>query len=418
MSERGYEQELESLRGNCRDNDVKRTRMRHLPLLCNDVSLYVVHKSGSRKLSIYPFLLVLSLLIVQFPSQAQVSERSRALLTRSWDEAAFQEWLAIATDQNEDDPSRGLALEVLHSNRLKMRAEEKKQFLQGVTTIAKNRMESRVLSAQAIRVMSSMALTMQELGDISDLEAKQESPFLLNAAQDQQRDIQVRASAIRALGMLRVAEASPVLRSILSDKSNLNRPDIARCTCLALQQVDGRAAVTPIKEILNTTQDASVFGTAAFALGQIKAPESMAALVETDSRFTTSGSCDAVLVDMEDVILTALKNPSDPNLIPAILATRHLWRDGQRERYVPLLRALVTTAPLGARKAALERLIEAAGQLNFEGEKRELAAVLPAIENQPQLDAYAQQIQGRLSATLLNPNSSQTQVPSVRKGAN
>ncbi len=142
--------------------------------------------------------------------------------------------------------------------------------------------------------------------------------------------------------------------------SNLNRPEIARCACLALQQVDGLSAVTPIKGILNTTQDASIFGTAAFTLGQIGAPESMAALVETDSRFTTSGSCDAVLVDMEDVILATLNDPNQPNLIPAISATQHLWRDGQRERYVPLLRTLLATAPLAARKAALERLIEAA----------------------------------------------------------
>ncbi len=225
---------LELLRGDCLGDDVKRARMRHLPLSRNDVSLNAGHKSDFRKPSIYAFLFVLSLLIVQLPgrgqtvapqnsktdsSAPQVSERSRALLTRSWDDAAFQEGLAIATDQNEDDPSRGLALEVLHSKRLKMQNEERKQLLQEVATIAKNRTESSVLSAQAIRVMSSMALTMQELGDISDIEAKQESPFLLDAAQDQQRDIQVRASAIRALGMLRVAEASRVLRSILSDKS-------------------------------------------------------------------------------------------------------------------------------------------------------------------------------------------------------
>jgi len=412
---------------------MRRKRVTLLRSPRNGISPEKVRALSRCKLSINALLLLFCFLIIQPLSRAQdavpqgntadsnvpqVSERTRAFLTHSWDEATFREGLAIIQDQNETDASRGLALEVLHSRRLKMPAEERKQLLEESTTMAKSGTEPALLSAQAIRVMSSMALTMEELGEASDLEAKRESAFLLDAAQDQHRDIQVRASAVRALGMLKVAGASPVLRSLLSDKSNLNRPGIARCTCLALQQVDGASAVTPIKEILNTTQDSSIFGTAAFALGQIKVTESMAALVETDSRFAGSGSCDAVLVDMEDVILATLSNPNDPNLIPAISATRHLWRDGQRERYIPLLRTLITTAPLAARKAALERLIEAAGQLKFEAEKRELSAVLPAIDNQPQLDKYAQRIQERLSATLLTPSGPQAQVPSVKKGAN
>ena len=128
-------------------------------------------------------------------------------------------------------------------------------------------------------------------------------------------------------------------------------------------------------------------------------------------RFPRSGSCDAALVDMDDVIIGMLKNPKDENLTAAVRASRYLWREGQRETYTPLLRNLLSCAPLAARKAAAERLLETASSLDFQSEKRELALVSAAIGNQAELQEYQQQIQSRLSAGVVAPNAAGTALP-------
>src|SRR5205814_671207 len=124
---------------------------------------------------------------------------------------------------------------------------------------------------------------------------------------------------------------------------------------------------------------ARVFGTAAFALGQLKKSECMAVLVENLSLFPNSGSCDAALVEMEALICGALRDPLDEHLSAAIKAARYLWREGQSDSYVPLLRNLLSATSLGTRRAAAERLLERASSLNFESEKGELRLLSNAI---------------------------------------
>jgi hypothetical protein len=102
----------------------------------------------------------------------------------------------------------------------------------------------------------------------------------------------------------------------------------------------------------------------------------------------------------------------------AIRGTRHLWRDGQKERYMPLLKSLITTAPMATRKTAIERYLEAAGQMNFVAEKLMLADVQSAVVSQPELAEYAKRIKNRLSAVLLAPTSGLQQMPTSKKAGN
>jgi len=310
-------------------------------------------------------------------------------------------------------------MEVLHENRRKLNRAEMGRFLAEVTSVAKDTAADEALSALAVRTMGNLALTMEELGQISPAEAKKEARFLMEAATNSQRSIHFQASAINSLGILKIAEASPLLHGMLGERASMNVPEISRPACLSLMRIEGERAVPTLADVLRKTTDSRVFGTAAFALGQIKNSESMVALVENLERFPDSGSCDASLVGMEEVISNVLKSPDDPNLIYAVRATRHQWRDGQRERYVPLLRRLLTTAPKEVRKVSLDRLLEEASKLELEHEKQELAPILEAIINQPELGEYHERIRRRLSATVLTPVAGDSvPVPTVREGGN
>ena len=347
-----------------------------------------------------------------------LSLRAQALVNQKWTNSSFTEGIAVLTNRNETKESRAVAMEMLHANRNKLDAAEMKQFLNETTTIAKNTNADETLSALAIRTMGNVTLTMKELGQINEDESKKERAFLIEAATNSEHGLSFQASAINTLGLLDITESSPLLHKILEDNTNMNVPEISRPACLSLIRVDGERAIPTLRLVLQKTTGSGVFGTAAFAIGQIKKPDSLVALVENQDRFENSGSCDAVLVDMEDVILDVLKKPNDPNLEYAIRGTRHLWRDGQKEGYMPLLKSLITTAPMATRKTVIERYLEAAGQMDFYAEKVMLADVQLAVVSQPELAEYAKRIKNRLSAVLLAPTSGLQQMPTSKKGGN
>lgn len=348
-----------------------------------------------------------------------VSPKVQALIIQAWDNSSFADGIAVVTDRKENKESRALAMEVLHANRKRLNAAEMGRFLQEATIIAKDTEGDEELSALGVRTMGNLALTMEESGQITASRAKEEAGFLMEGATNTQRGVQFRASAITTLGVLKVAEASPLLRSLLADGQGMNVPEVARPICLALMRVDGGGAVPSLRDVLRKTMDSQVFGTAAFALGQIKGTESLVALVENLERFPDSAACDAALVDMEEVISKVLSNPQDTNLVYAIRGTRHLWREGQRERYVPLLRGLLGTSPLEAQRAAIERLVESAGALEFEKEKQELGPILEAVKGTSEFAGYEARIRARLAAKTVPPAAGKSAaVLTIRKGGN
>lgn len=344
---------------------------------------------------------------------SQLSGEAREFLTRRWEAVSLEQGLSLLQNRRESIGSRKLVLDKLHSKRRELDSESLKRLHNQVILIAEDNTEFPEISAEAIRFMASLIGLMEEKGQITKSDVKQDISFLIEVARDQGRDVRLRGSAIRALGDLQVQEARPLLRELLADQSNLNRPEIARNACISIWRLEGKEAVVPISEVLSRTEDPSIFGTAAFSLGQIKTVESMVNLVKNSDRFPDSASCDAALVDMEDTILDVLKNPQDENLIHAIYATRYLWREGQRERYVPQLRMLLSTAPILARKVALEQLLEVASTLKFEDEKRELESILAEIVNQTELSQYTEQIKKRLSAVVLKPTDRTIPVPPI-----
>ena len=310
-------------------------------------------------------------------------------------------------------------MEVLLANRRRLNAGEMSRFLQEATIIAKDTGGDEELSSLGVRTMGNVALTMEESGQITASQAKEEGGFLMEGATNTQRGVQFRASAIATLGVLRVAEASRLLRNLLADGQGVNVPEVGRSICLALMRIDGAGAVPSLRDVLRKTIDTQVFGAAAFAVGQIKGTESLVALVENLERFPDSAACDAALVDMEEVILRVLSKPQDTNLVYAIRGTQHLWREGQRERYVPLLRRLLETSPVEAQRAAVERLVESAGTLEFEKEKQELAPVLEALKGRGELAEYEADIRARLAAKVVPPvDGKGAAVLTIRKGGN
>ncbi len=334
-----------------------------------------------------------------------LSSRVKDFLGERWNNNSFAHGIAIIADTNETATSRAAAMQILHENRKKLTADEMREFLGEATRLAKDVSVVETISAFAVNVMANLALTMNEDGQLSDAESQQEAGFLMATTADSRRDVHLRASAITALGVLKVSEARGALRHFLTNFETRDVPELVRPACLSLMRIDGERAIPDLAEVLKRTSDVRVFGTAAFALGELKERECMVALVENWERFPDSGACDAALVDMEEVILSVLKNPLDENLSEAMHATRYLWRESQSEAYTPLLRNLLSEASLGARRAAAERLLERASCLDFDSEKRELTLLSKAIGDHAELQDFQKRIRNRLSASVLAPNT-------------
>lgn len=355
----------------------------------------------------------------QNADQSALSASARALVSDAWNGTSAQRGLAIMSNPAEKPVSRAAAMQVLHANRRKMMPTEMRELLTGAVKLAKDASLDETNAALAVSILANTAITLKEQGQLSEAETKAESAFLITTVNDARRHVQLRASAITALGVLKVMEARDSLREILTNAATRDAAELARPACLSLMRIDGARAVPDLAHVLRETRESRVFGTAAFALGQLKSRESMAALVEQFGRFPDSGACGAALVEMEDTITRVLQNPKDEHLTAAIHASRQLWREGQRETCAPLLRKLVSTAPAPARKEAAERLIESASVLDFESEKRELSLLAEAVAGQAELQEFQERIQLRLSAVLAVPEAGAgMEVPIVlKKGA-
>ena len=332
-----------------------------------------------------------------------VPERVQTWLHEHLTAESFAAGIALLKDKSLSEQARVLILDKLHSWRRHLTPDRLKVLFTETELIAKDATQPNELRSRAVSAVATILVVLQEHNLLSPAEVQAYASFLTELSQAKEADSLVRGRAIRALGILKADNAGPMLRELLLE--NVNNQELARNSCLTLVKIDGERAIPTISKVLETTSNESVFGTAAFALGQIQTPDSLAALVHTESRFPGSGSADAALANMEDLILRILQRPEDPNIVSAIEATRHLWKDGQRDKYTPLLRALVASSQLTAQQAAIGRLIEESRSMPLEQEQQALALILPSIANNPQLVDYAQKIQNRLSAKPLVPNA-------------
>jgi HEAT repeat protein len=342
-----------------------------------------------------------------------VSAPFRAWVTGTWGTNSFGSGSRFVKEG--DARTRALALEKLFSKRQSMSEAELRDFRRLLAEQIRATSDDPYLVAASIRTLAGLLDYLKTKGLASKADIAAEGELLVPYMNSGTLDLQVRGAAIRAVGDLGITNGRKSIEDILSDAANANTREIARNGCLALVKLANEESFTPIRGILEKTSDSSVFGTAAFCLGQINNAAAMSALVENTRRFADSESCDAALVNMDKVILEALSQPENPVVINAIQATEHLWKDGQREKYVLALQGLLTNSPLEVRKASCERLIDAASRLPFQQEKQELSVTLEAIQQTPGLGDYAARIRQRMGATVLTPVTSSFPVPTQKK---
>ncbi|MBN2020450.1 MAG: HEAT repeat domain-containing protein [Sedimentisphaerales bacterium] len=367
--------------------------------------------------------LLIGIAILFFASSAKAMEDSNSingvslkvleLVKEPWNENSFVKSLSVIQDKRESIRSRRLILEKLNSNAKRLEMKERQQLLQNNIAIAKDANESPFLSALAIRNMAGVSRMMYEKGEITRDNATSEKAFLIETAADKKRDLQLRSSAVKAIEILKINEAIPVLESLLSDANNFDVPEIARSSTLSLTRLSETQAFPYIHKVAKNTADAYVFETAAYCLGQMRTVNAMNSLVQNSGRFIDTGSCDFTLVEMEDIIIDALKQPFSSDVTSAIHATKHLWKKGQKEKYIPLLYDLIAKAPVPVKIEAIKRILSIAEKLNYKEEKSILSEALSKIDNIPEMKYYSDEIRKRLGAKLLVP-----QISSMLKLAN
>jgi HEAT repeat protein len=342
-----------------------------------------------------------------------VSFQFREWIKGNWGTNSFYRGSLFA---REGDPrTRVLAFEKLFSKRRTLSETELREFRRLLSEQIRATSDDPYVVATSIRALAGLLDYLKTKGLSSQADIAVDGELLVSYMSNGALDLQVRGAAIRAVGDLGITTGRTSVEDMLSDSASANTPEIARNGCLALVKLVNKEALTPILGVFEKTSDSSVFGTAAFCLGQINNAAAMSALVENTRRFPDSESCDAALVNMDNVILETLNHPDSPVVIDAINATEHLWKDGQREKYIPALQGLLANNSLAIRKASCERLIDAASRLPFSQEKQELAFVLENIGQSPELREYGERIRQRMSATVLAPATAPGLVPVPKK---
>lgn len=338
----------------------------------------------------------------------------------------FQEWIKGNWGANsfykgslfvkQGDPrTRALAFEKLFSKRRSLSETELREFRRLLAEQIRATSDDPYVVAASIRTLAGLLDYFETKGLSSRADIAADGELLVSYMSNGALDLQVRGAAIRAVGDLGITTGRSSVEDMLSDSAYANTPEIARNGCLALVKLANEESLAPILAVFERTSDSSVFGTAAFCLGQINNAPAMSALVENVRRFPDSESCDAALVNMDKVVLETLNHPDSPVVIDAIKATEHLWKDSQRENYIPALQKLLANNSFAVRRASCERLIDAASRLPFSQEKQELAFVLEGIGQSPELREYSERIRQRMSATVLVPATASGVVPVLKK---
>jgi len=120
--------------------------------------------------------------------------------------------------------------------------------------------------------------------------------------------------------------------------------------------------------------------------------------------------CGTAIRSLEEEIYQILKTPQHSDILYAIKSTPELgiyYDEVAENKYVPLIKNIVTQGGLEAKRESLEILLTWAGQNSLEEEKAILREqILPLIENQPELKEYVTKINQRLNAFVLQPSTS------------
>lgn len=327
------------------------------------------------------------------------------LVSGSWDSTRFVQGLALAFSRTERAETRILALQKLWSKRASLSETQLRQFKQELDALVRDTSDAPAVVAAAIHALAGLLDFMREKNFIAVSVIAEEGELFVRYLRDPSLHLTIRDAAIRAVGDLKFDPAREPVENLLRDEANLNVPQLARSGCLTLLRLAGQEAFPTILPLLQRTADQAIFGTAAFALGQIGTADAMSALVQNAARFPDSAAPDAALVNMEGVILETLSRPADGRAVDAVLATEHLWKEGQRERYLPILQALLAESSPPVSRAACDRLIDLAGRLPLDQEKQILEQMLAVVGTKPELASYGAAMRRRISAVVLVPSA-------------
>lgn len=325
--------------------------------------------------------------------------------------ASLDNELSIIANRKESIATRVLTLERLSLEARTMSREQLERYSKILIELSENPSESPLIIARAIGTLVILTTIAEDRGFLSREDITKRTSFLIDISRNKASDINVRAQAILAIGNLQLSNGASVIEAILTDSHNLNIATLARSGCLSLLKLEPDRASALIAGVLSNTSDPTVFGTAAYCLGNIKNASSVIALLRNAGRFPDSPAVGSALVDLDIIIEPILEEPNNPNILDAITATRYLWQPEQEAHYTASLRALLSTAPESVRVAALDRLLEQLQSHSNEIERNELMEILPVVERQKALAVQVDKIQRRLSATVLRPNTAQEVTP-------
>ena len=337
-------------------------------------------------------------------ASASTSTQNSAVTPQDKTATVFQTLIARIPNKQQSAYDRILAVQQLLLAKKTLSASQLDDLRRALTELVKDPLDEPHVVSATLHELTGLLLYLKETHQLSDSDIKAFSDLVTHYATMDGTNLDIRAESIRSIGDLGVPDGAQIAATLLQTGDNISIPQIARTSCLTLLKLDGKNATDIIKSVSENTTDPASFGTAAYCLGRINTPAAMSALVKTEQRFPDSGSSDASLVNMEDVILSSLQ-PNNPHVDDAIKATVHLWKDGQAKRYTPALLQLAAGGSTQTRSLASERLLDLASTYPLPEEKAVLSQLLGSVKQAPELSSYLPLINKRLSANIVPPIS-------------
>lgn len=281
--------------------------------------------------------------------------------------------LSDIKDPSKDAVYRKFLLESLNDSRKKLTAEDA-SISTDLEPMLSDRKTDPDVRLSIARSVPNIIGTMEEAGVSSAPSHQAFSKSLHRILRDANENDFLRSAAISGSADIKNREVIPDLVGLLKDPAIAKKAAIARSACLALGSFRDRGSITTIGNLLATSKDEAIVGSAAFSLEEIGGEDVIPLLVANADRPDGSSYIGVAIRNNEKSLLNIFAGGKEQLLPYAIKGTKYIIDPA---KYLPLLiRLAKQSKDPEIIRLCLERITES-------GDKAQVMEVLNGLPDNP-----------------------------------
>lgn len=320
-----------------------------------------------------------------------------------WDDARIEESMGIFKSRFTSVAKRVRVIDQLEQDCENIDEKYLWEIFDTAISVSKRNFDNSDVNSSALWMAYNFGKEYVRRGKLTQENLSEKLAYMHDIALDKHKNDKRRCAAFRIVAELGDKDLAAITLNILSEKPGKNNMTVFKRALLAISSLQHKDAEDVINGIIAEAKDPSVYHVAIYSLGRVNSKSALRIMMQNKDRYRDTHSFNVAIPEMEDIILSQLEDGYSEETIFAIQATKYLWKEGQREKYIPKLRELLSDSSPEIQVAAAERLFDAMMTMHYDEGKEEMRRTLPYLSSNPNLREYERRIRGRLNAVPVTP---------------